>query len=231
MEGTEFAERLTSIFARLNVLVSYLQEFDVKRRIYVNPLGSLNDKFFRGSILFQCVFDSKRRDVFAAGGRYDRLVQEFSPKVLTSRSQTHAVGFNLSWDRLSSSMLDYLKEPTKASLKHPETETGAGGFWKTRRVSEYFFIYIVLRLVAYFSSVTYLSPLLMQLSCIQWASKWFRTCGQTISVQNCLLTPPRLKNFSANTKTITMAGSSSQSRIAKNEGLRSGAWLLKRSST
>lgn len=136
MEGTPFAERLTPIFARLNSVVNYLQEFDVKRKVYVNPLSSLNDKFFRGSILFQCVFDNKRRDVFAAGGRYDRLVQEFSPKALASRTQTHAVGFNLSWDRLSSSMLGHLKEPTKASLKHPEAETGTGTFWKTRRVSQ-----------------------------------------------------------------------------------------------
>lgn len=138
MEGTAFAERLTPIFARLNLVVSYMQGFDVKRKVYVNPLGSLNDNFFRGSILFQSVFDNKRRDVFAAGGRYDRLVQEFSPKVLTSRSQTHAVGFNLSWDRLSSSMVEYMKEPSKASLKHLEAENGAAVFWKTRRVSESF---------------------------------------------------------------------------------------------
>lgn len=135
MEGTRFAERLAPIFARINLLAVYLKGFDVKRKVYVNPLGSLNDKFFRGSILFQCVFDSKRRDVFAAGGRYDSLVQEFRPKVLANRSQTHAVGFNLSWDRLSSAMLEYLGTgiAAKTSVKHPEAETGA--FWKTRRVS------------------------------------------------------------------------------------------------
>lgn len=138
MEGTEFAERLTPIFGRLNMVVAYLQGFDVKRKIYVNPLGSLNDKFFRGSILFQCIFDNKRRDVFAAGGRYDQLVQEFSPKVLTSRTQTHAVGFNLSWDRLSLSMLEYLKEPGKAFSKTSESDTGNGASWKTRRVSLFF---------------------------------------------------------------------------------------------
>ncbi|RAK73401.1 putative protein kinase (Gcn2) [Aspergillus fijiensis CBS 313.89] len=133
MEGTRFAERLAPIFARINLLAVYLKGFDVKRKVYVNPLGSLNDKFFRGSILFQCVFDSKRRDVFAAGGRYDSLVQEFRPKVLANRSQTHAVGFNLSWDRLSSAMLEYLGTgiAAKTSVKHPEAETGA--FWKTRR--------------------------------------------------------------------------------------------------
>ncbi|KAL4890080.1 hypothetical protein BDV59DRAFT_195203 [Aspergillus ambiguus] len=131
MEGTKFVERLTPIFARINLLVTYLQSFDVKRKVYVNPLGSLNDKFFRGSILFQCVFDTKRRDVFAAGGRYDSLIQEFRPKLLTSRSQTHAVGFNLSWDRLSSSMVEYVGGLAKQSIKQAEHDSGA--FWKTRR--------------------------------------------------------------------------------------------------
>ncbi|KAL4870538.1 hypothetical protein BDV12DRAFT_55654 [Aspergillus spectabilis] len=131
MEGTEFAERLTPIFARINSLVAYLQGLEVKRKVYISPLGSLNDKFFRGSILFQCIFDGKRRDVFAAGGRYDFLVQDFRSGVTTNRPQPHAVGFNLSWDRLSSVMIDYLKATIRTSLKHPESEAGA--FWKTRR--------------------------------------------------------------------------------------------------
>ncbi|KAE8553034.1 hypothetical protein EYB25_004413 [Talaromyces marneffei] len=130
MEGTEFADRLPPIFARIKSLVSFISGFDVKRKVYVNPLASLNDKFFRGSILFQCLFDGKRRDVFAAGGRYDQLIQEFSPKLLYSRSQAHAVGFNLSWDRLSSSMIDHIKNSAKTFTKH---EAEVEGFWRSRR--------------------------------------------------------------------------------------------------
>lgn len=131
MEGTEFVERLPPIFARLNVLMTYLQCFGVKRKVYVNPLSSLHDKFYRGSILFQCVFDSKRRDVFAAGGRYDRLIQEFAPNTLSNRPQAHAVGFNLSSDKLGSSMTEYLK--SKAPSK--DSESGPEVYWTTRRVS------------------------------------------------------------------------------------------------
>lgn len=136
MEGSEFADRLAPIFARFKALVSYIQGFDVKRKVYISPLASLNDKFFRGSILFQCIFDNKRRDVFAAGGRYDRLIQELSPKLLYSRSQAHAVGFNLSWDRLSSSMIDYLKTSTRSFTKHNEHDVE--GFWRSRRVGVFF---------------------------------------------------------------------------------------------
>jgi Histidyl-tRNA synthetase len=176
MEGTEFAERLPPIFARINALISYLQGFEIKRKVYVNPLSSLNDKFFRGSILFQCVFDSKSRDVFAAGGRYDRLIQEFNPRVLSSRSQPHAVGFNLSWDKLSSSMFEYLKATSKAFLKHSETETG--GFWRTRRVRH-------LSQIRDFSfadrnSVTCLLQVSTLLCCVLWASRPFKSCGPTI---------------------------------------------------
>lgn len=131
MEGTEYAERIVPIFARLNVLMTYLKTLDVKRKVYINPLSSLNDKFYRGSVLFQCAFDGKRRDVFAAGGRYDHLIQEFSPKVLSSRPRAHAVGFNLSLDRLASSITDYVK--AKAPSK--DAETGAELYWTARRVS------------------------------------------------------------------------------------------------
>lgn len=112
--------------------MTYLQTFGVKRKVYVNPLSSLHDKFYRGSVLFQCVFDGKRRDVFAAGGRYDRLIQEFAPKVLSSRPQAHAVGFNLSSDQLASSITEYMtsKVPSK------DSETGAELYWSTRRVSQ-----------------------------------------------------------------------------------------------
>ena len=132
MEGTEFAERIPAIFVRLNALMTYLQTFGVKRKVYVNPLSSLHDKFYRGSVLFQCVFDGKRRDVFAAGGRYDRLIQEFAPKVFSSRPQAHAVGFNLSSDQLASSITEYMtsKVPSK------DSETGAELYWSTRRVSQ-----------------------------------------------------------------------------------------------
>ncbi|KAJ5921242.1 Serine/threonine-protein kinase GCN2 [Penicillium verhagenii] len=129
MEGTEYGDRVPAIFARLNVLMDYLQSFGVKRKIYINPLSSLNDKFYRGSVLFQCVFDQKRRDVFAAGGRYDQLIQEFSPKVSSSRPQAHAVGFNLSSDRLGSAMADYLQTRTPPK----ETDSGAELYWATRR--------------------------------------------------------------------------------------------------
>jgi eukaryotic translation initiation factor 2-alpha kinase 4 len=132
MEGTDFVDRLGPIFARLNALTSYIQGFEVKRKVYINPLSSLNDKFFQGSILFQCIFDRKHRDVFAAGGRYDHLITEFSPKAVSTRPQAHAVGFNLSLDRLSRSMFDYINNSRRAYVKNVDNDAFAQ--WRNRKV-------------------------------------------------------------------------------------------------
>ncbi|GBF65055.1 eIF-2-alpha kinase [Trichophyton mentagrophytes] len=123
MDGTEYADRLSPIFNRLNIVVSYLEKFKVKRKVYISPLSSLNDKFYNGSVLFQCVFDKKRRDVFAAGGRYDSLIQEFQPILRSNRPRSHAVGFNLGLDKLNGSMTNYLKGSNKSFLK-PDAEVG-----------------------------------------------------------------------------------------------------------
>lgn len=131
MEGTEYADGLAPVFARINAVISYLKAFQVKTKVYVSPLASLNDKFFRGSILFQCIFDSNKKDVFAAGGRYDSLIHGFRARTETSRSQPHAVGFHLPIDRLKAAMSNYLRGSNKAYLKR---EAELGHSWARRKV-------------------------------------------------------------------------------------------------
>ncbi|KAL8866996.1 MAG: hypothetical protein Q9174_005947 [Haloplaca sp. 1 TL-2023] len=120
---------LENTFSHLHAIVVYLGRFGVKRKIYVNPLGSYNAKFYRGNFLFQCVYDGKKKNVFAAGGRYDHLIKEFQimqnrskPRghhVIATRgkdaasSDCHAVGFNLSWQDLHRSMVRYYKSSSR----------------------------------------------------------------------------------------------------------------------
>ncbi|KAI4095599.1 MAG: hypothetical protein LQ344_001530 [Seirophora lacunosa] len=117
-------------FSHLSAVATYLERFNVKRKVYVNPLVSYNEKFYRGNILFQCVYDSKKKNVFAAGGRYDELIKEHqliqNPNVLpiqrghglrggnnnSTVANCHAVGFNLSWQDLHRSMVRYHKGST-----------------------------------------------------------------------------------------------------------------------
>ena len=128
MEGTEFAERIPGIMGRLKALMIRLQSFGLKRKVLISPLGAVSESLYRGSILFQCVYDLKRRNVFAAGGRYDHLVREFSP---SNGPHAHAVGFKLSADPIVSAMVEHLR--TKPPPKDPETAEDM--YWSTRRVS------------------------------------------------------------------------------------------------
>jgi translation initiation factor 2-alpha kinase 4 len=69
-EGVTTLDKVKLAFEHIRSVISYLRLFGVHRKVYVNPLGTHNDKFYRGGILFLCIYDTKRRDVFAAGGRY-----------------------------------------------------------------------------------------------------------------------------------------------------------------
>lgn len=124
---------LDSTFSHLQAIFIYLERFNVKRKTYINPLGGYNEKFYRGNFLFQCVYDSKKKNVFAAGGRYDQLIKEH--QLIQNRNSTssqrgngfhgyttniancHAVGFNLSWQDLHRSMVRYHKGSTKRTVK------------------------------------------------------------------------------------------------------------------
>ncbi|KAF2205134.1 kinase-like protein [Delitschia confertaspora ATCC 74209] len=137
-EGTKYLDKTHAVFAHLSSLVNYTKHWGIKRKVYVNPLSSVNEKFYTGSVLFQCLFDSKKREVLAAGGRYDRLIEEYRPKVQGQGHHTvgyHAVGMNLGWDRLVNSMARYLRKPTRSTFlkKRQAEEDTPTVSWMPRR--------------------------------------------------------------------------------------------------
>ena len=119
-----------SAFAHLNSVVTYLSRMNVKRRVYLNPLSSYNEKFYSGNMFFQCLYDRKRIAVFAAGGRYDALIHGHQP--LPSRdSSIHGVGFQMTWSGLCTGMVTYLNAQSKSKGKRkPQIERNV---WNTRR--------------------------------------------------------------------------------------------------
>ena len=76
-KGSVYVDKVNTVFKRLRAVIAYLRRFGVHRTIYVNPLGTYNEKFYRGGIMFQCICDSKKRNVFAAGGRCVWLFLQF----------------------------------------------------------------------------------------------------------------------------------------------------------
>jgi len=83
--------------------------------------------------MFQCVNDSKRRTVFAAGGRYDTLIRDCRPRMPNQPELVHAVGFNLASDSLYKSMVQYHK---KSSRKPTKGQNEYSEVWIKRRVSD-----------------------------------------------------------------------------------------------
>ncbi|KAK2058552.1 Serine/threonine-protein kinase, partial [Colletotrichum caudatum] len=118
-EGTDMYQRASSTLAHLREVSEYAKRLGVASKIYVTPLNSLKESFYTGGILFSCLYDKKVKDVFAAGGRYDSLIRENRPRIGNHYEERHAVGFNLSWEKLSRAP----KSGGKAFLKKSEEES------------------------------------------------------------------------------------------------------------
>ena len=122
---------LESAFAHMQAVVTYLVRLSVKRKVYLNPLSSYNEHFYRGNLLFQCLYDQKKRSVLAAGGRYDQLIIDH--QVLTSRKKhVYAVGFQLAWTGLCADLVSYLKRGTKSKAKR-KSQSLTSLAWRKRR--------------------------------------------------------------------------------------------------
>ena len=122
---------LENIFDQLQTVVKHLVCFGVKRKIYLNPLSSYNEKFYSTNLLFQCLFDQKRRSVFAAGGRYDQLIREHQP-ITTRDNRVHSVGWQITWTGLTMGMMNYLKAQSKSKSKRKLREVDRFA-WTHRR--------------------------------------------------------------------------------------------------
>ncbi|KAI6090786.1 serine/threonine-protein kinase gcn2 [Hypoxylon rubiginosum] len=97
-KGSQLREKLKPTLAHLKGIVEYTERLGVHAKIYINPLSSVKEHFFSGGMLFQCIYDKKVKDVFAAGGRYDSLVKAHRA---TIGEGPHVVGFSLAWEKLA----------------------------------------------------------------------------------------------------------------------------------
>lgn len=122
---------LESAFAHMQAVITYLVRLNVKRKVYLNPLSSYNENFYRGNLLFQCLYDQKNRTVLAAGGRYDYLIRDH--QLITSRkNRVYAVGFQVAWTGLCADMVSYLKRGTKSNAKR-KSQSLTNLAWSKRR--------------------------------------------------------------------------------------------------
>lgn len=128
--ATDFYQKASPTIAHLKEVYEYCKVLGVKTKIYISPLYSVNEAFFRGGLMFSCVFDKKVRVVLAAGGRYDSLIKEHRHKAGSSlMGERHAVGVSLPWEKLAQVPA---KSGGKAFLKRAAEEELHGLFSERR---------------------------------------------------------------------------------------------------
>lgn len=120
-ENTEYYQKAASTIAHLKEVSEYCKSFGVKTKIYIMPLHSFNEAFFKGGVMFACVWDKNKRQVFAAGGRYDSLIKEHRQKAGSSfLNDRRAVGVSFAWERLA-------QPPAKSGGKASSKKAVQGG--------------------------------------------------------------------------------------------------------
>ena len=122
---------LEDSFDYLHTVTAHLRNFGVRRPVYLNPLSSYNEKFYRGNLFFQCLFDQKRKVVFAGGGRYDQLIRDHQP-IAGRTNRVHAVGFHLAWSGLAAGLVTFLRAQARSKSKRRARENDKVE-WSSRR--------------------------------------------------------------------------------------------------
>ncbi|KAK4501360.1 hypothetical protein PRZ48_007168 [Zasmidium cellare] len=104
----------------LQKILGFIDQFDLTRKLLLAPLSCANAKFYNDGMLFQCMFMGKRSSVvFAAGGRYDSLIQSHRMPDTDAPAQG-AVGVAIGMDYLITHLANVSAARPKATfLKDP----------------------------------------------------------------------------------------------------------------
>lgn len=110
LEGSAFAGRIEGPLEKMRSTIEQMKLLGVQRSFYICPLSCYNEKFYSGGILFQCVNDKKNKSVFAAGGRYDSLIEAHRSRGQAATVRCHAVGVSIGWDGLVHTIMRHRKD-------------------------------------------------------------------------------------------------------------------------
>lgn len=112
--GSRLTAKLDSGIKHIRSVLQNLNHLGLHQKLYVTPLGSFNAKYYDNGILVQCVHERKStRDVIAAGGRYDSLINAQRVSSATHTRQG-AVGISIGLDRLVANILKSAKGSSKS---------------------------------------------------------------------------------------------------------------------
>lgn len=75
---SQVKSRSEEAIGQLQNIVGNVVAIGVTRKVYIAPFGCFNAKFYATGVMFQAVLEKKKhRQVIAAGGRYDSLIESY----------------------------------------------------------------------------------------------------------------------------------------------------------
>lgn len=121
--------KLREALSELRLLTTYCRNLGVRHKIVFNPLLMYNNQYYKGGIMFQAVDDAKRKNILAAGGRYDSLIQQFRHPVIGSSAhrKVYAIGVNLAIEKFVTAISQYQSDHFRHFMASTKSNRGHGG--------------------------------------------------------------------------------------------------------
>ncbi|CAG8465302.1 15816_t:CDS:10 [Cetraspora pellucida] len=133
-------KRIHEAINDFKLLLTYTQCLGIRHNIIFVPLLTYNNHYYKNGMIFQTV-DSSRKDVIAAGGRYDSLIQKFRHPIASgtsvNRQQILAVGVNIAVQKIVVALETYQIAISKMIQKKKLEEERSFGFWAPKKCDVY----------------------------------------------------------------------------------------------
>ncbi|KAI8582596.1 hypothetical protein K450DRAFT_226018 [Umbelopsis ramanniana AG] len=124
----------------LRLLVAHAKALGVRHKLVFQPLLVYNNHFYKNGMVFEAVVDTidmKKKDVLAVGGRYDFLVQQFSPPNVMPSRNLKAVGVNIAIQKLIRHLDIYQTEQIKLLMNVKNDKARSFGIWAPKKCDVY----------------------------------------------------------------------------------------------
>ncbi|SPO24266.1 related to GCN2 - ser/thr protein kinase [Ustilago trichophora] len=128
--------RLAKAVSQISDVVATAKFFGVQRRFLFSPLLAQSNSLYKGGVLFTVVRAGKRRDVVAAGGRYDGLLKHFANPSAASSAPLHGVGVQIAVGKLTLGLSKHQEVQVPKLLSRTEEERSFG-LYTPRRCDVY----------------------------------------------------------------------------------------------
>ncbi|GAB5588590.1 eukaryotic translation initiation factor 2-alpha kinase [Umbelopsis nana] len=126
--------------AELRLLAAHVKSLGVRHKLVFQPLLVYNNHFYKNGMVFEAVVDTldmKKKDVLAVGGRYDFLIQQFSPPNVMPSRNLKAVGVNIAIQKLIRHLDIYQTEQFKLLMNVKNDKSRSFGVWAPKKCDVY----------------------------------------------------------------------------------------------